>query len=112
MLPYRYAWHVERNSLTLGTTVRMRSSSFSRSDGSYVAGTDDLTNTGPICEDPRQAVPASGQKWTSLAELGEDHHHSLLQDEEDHRITFIQTEPGFAINQTREISNPPGREPG
>ena len=56
---------------------------------------------GPICEDPRQFVPASGQSWTTLAELQSSRTTSLLRDDEDSRITFIQTEPAFGINQTR-----------
>ncbi|ODN76721.1 hypothetical protein L202_05346 [Cryptococcus amylolentus CBS 6039] len=54
----------------------------------------------PICEDPRQYVPVTGQEWTSLAELGSGRKHILQPDEEDARINHIMTEPGFAINQT------------
>ncbi|AFR97789.2 hydrolase [Cryptococcus neoformans C23] len=54
----------------------------------------------PICEDPRQWVPASGQAWTSLADLGSKSKHSLLPDKEDVRISHIITEPAFAIGQT------------
>ncbi|WVR03655.1 hypothetical protein IAU60_000650 [Kwoniella sp. DSM 27419] len=54
-----------------------------------------------ICADPRQAVPASGQEWTSLSSLARDgRKHRLLVDDEDERISMIVTEPGFAINQT------------
>ncbi|ORY29341.1 hypothetical protein BCR39DRAFT_532414 [Naematelia encephala] len=53
-----------------------------------------------ICEDPRQFVPASGQSWSSLAELGETRTQRLTEDQEDGRIKFIHTEPGFGINQT------------
>ncbi len=60
-----------------------------------------LCETGPICENPRQFVPASGQSWTSLSKLGSTRTHSLLRDDQDGRITFIQTEPAFGINQTR-----------
>ena len=42
----------------------------------------DARAAGVICEDPRQFVPASGQEWTTLAELGERHRHTLLTDEE------------------------------
>lgn len=59
-----------------------------------------LRSTCPICEDPRQFVPASGQSWTTLAELQSSRTTSLLRDDEDSRITFIQTEPAFGINQT------------
>lgn len=61
------------------------------------------SSSGPICEDPRQWVPASGQAWTSLADLGSKSKHSLLPDKEDVRISHIVTEPAFAIGQTREL---------
>ena len=60
-----------------------------------------LTRSGPICEDPRQAVPPTGQKWTSLADLGETRKNVLIEDVEDSRLTHIGTEPPFAINQHR-----------
>ncbi|WWC85986.1 uncharacterized protein L201_000857 [Kwoniella dendrophila CBS 6074] len=60
-----------------------------------------------ICEDPRQAIPATGQEWTNLIELGnnpgeggENRKHVILKDEEDDRISLISCKPGFAINQT------------
>ena len=56
---------------------------------------------GVVCDDPRQFVPASGQQWTSLSVLGQSKHHSILKDTEDTRVSFIQTEPSFGINQTR-----------
>jgi hypothetical protein len=54
-----------------------------------------------ICNDPRQAVPASGQAWTTLAEMGGGMKNTLIRDWEDGRISFIGTEPGFGIHQTR-----------
>ncbi|RXK35967.1 hydrolase [Tremella mesenterica] len=54
----------------------------------------------PICEDPRQFVPPSGQAWTTLADLSSNRKHTLLPDKEDKRVTFIQTIPGFGIDQT------------
>jgi hypothetical protein len=68
--------------------------------------TDLAEEVGPICEDPRQFVPESGQTFTSLAQLGDRVHH-VTPDKEDGRIAFISTEPGFGINQTR---TPPVRE--
>ncbi|WWD16304.1 hypothetical protein CI109_100730 [Kwoniella shandongensis] len=59
-----------------------------------------VRNNCPICEDPRQFVPASGQAWSSLAELSSSSKHTLLPDSEDERDCLIQTEPGFGINQT------------
>ena len=61
---------------------------------------------GLICNDPRQFVPDAGQSWTSLAQLSGDRKNRLLVDKEDRRVTFIQTEPGFGINQTRELTQP------
>lgn len=55
-----------------------------------------------ICEDPRQFVPESGQSWTNLSDLGQNRTQSLLRDKEDDRISLIQTEPPFGINQTRK----------
>ncbi len=50
----------------------------------------------PICEDPRQYVPESGQRWTTIAELAADHRNAIRRDEE---LTGIGTEPHFAIGQ-------------
>lgn len=63
--------------------------------------------SGPICDDPRQAVPPSGQTWTNLAELGDStdkgqaHYNTLQEDEDDDRVILIGTQPSFAIGQTR-----------
>lgn len=62
------------------------------------------STTGPCCEDERQWSPASGQTWTTLGNLSASHTHSLMVDTEDSRIAYIQCEPPFAINQTRECS--------
>jgi hypothetical protein len=56
---------------------------------------------GPICEDPRQFVPASGQAWTNLAELGPSRTVSIVRDDEDVRISSINVDPPVGINQTR-----------
>jgi hypothetical protein len=50
----------------------------------------------PVCEDPRQYVPVSGQQWTTLEELRRDH-RNVLRDEAG--FTGIGTEPKFAIGQ-------------
>jgi hypothetical protein len=34
--------------------------------------------------------------------MSEGRRHTLLVDKDDERVTFVQTVPGFAINQTRE----------
>ncbi|KAK1927792.1 hypothetical protein DB88DRAFT_507865 [Papiliotrema laurentii] len=53
-----------------------------------------------ICDDPRQFVPPTGQSWTSLSDLQQSRTHEVKRDEEDHRVSFIHTTPGFGINQT------------
>ena len=50
----------------------------------------------PVCEDPRQYVPVSGQAWTSMEALQADHHNRFA-----HEGPFlgIGTEPKFGIGQ-------------
>jgi hypothetical protein len=50
----------------------------------------------PICEDARQYVPESGQRWTSLPELAADRRNEVRPDED---LIGIGTEPRFAIGQ-------------
>jgi hypothetical protein len=50
----------------------------------------------PICEDPRQYVPPSGQQWTTLAELAADHENEIRAEGE---FTGIGTRLSFAIGQ-------------
>jgi glyoxylase-like metal-dependent hydrolase (beta-lactamase superfamily II) len=50
----------------------------------------------PICEDERQYVPASGQRWTTLEALRGDHANRVAAEAE---LTGIGTEPRFAIGQ-------------
>jgi hypothetical protein len=50
----------------------------------------------PICEDPRQYVPESGQAWTTTAELAAGHANRIASELE---LTGIGTEPSFAIGQ-------------
>ena len=49
-----------------------------------------------ICEDPRQWVPADGQRWTTMAELRATHVNRVRRDGE---LIGIGTEPRFAIGQ-------------
>jgi hypothetical protein len=51
----------------------------------------------PICEDERQWVPDTGQKWTSLEELAGDHRNEIRK--EDPELFGIGIEPAFAIGQ-------------
>ena len=50
----------------------------------------------PICEDPRQYVPASGQAWTTLEALQGEHRNAVRA---EGVLTGIGTEPRFAIGQ-------------
>ena len=50
----------------------------------------------PVCEDPRQYVPVSGQSWTTLAEIQASHTNAILPEGE---LTAIGTKPKFAIGQ-------------
>ena len=51
----------------------------------------------PICEDDRQFVNPRGQSWTTLDELGREHHNVFRGLETG--LTGIGTEPRFAIGQ-------------
>jgi glyoxylase-like metal-dependent hydrolase (beta-lactamase superfamily II) len=50
----------------------------------------------PVCEDPRQYVPVSGQQWTSLDALRADHVNAIRP---EGAFVGIGTEPRFAIGQ-------------
>jgi hypothetical protein len=50
----------------------------------------------PVCEDPRQYVPAGGQQWTTLEDLRRDHRNAVR---DEGGFTAIGTEPRFAIGQ-------------
>ncbi|MGX6449921.1 MBL fold metallo-hydrolase, partial [Patulibacter sp. S7RM1-6] len=50
----------------------------------------------PICEDPRQYVPESGQAWTTPEALSADHR---LVVRDDRGLPGVGVEPSFAIGQ-------------
>jgi hypothetical protein len=50
----------------------------------------------PICDDPRQFVPESGQAWTTLADLRGDHVNRI---DPEGDLVGIGTDPEFAIRQ-------------
>ena len=50
----------------------------------------------PICEDERQYVGWSGQRWTTLEDLRKEHRDQVR---DDCGLTGIGTEPSFAIGQ-------------
>src|SRR5215472_6481353 len=60
----------------------------------------------PICEDERQFVRHTGQKWTTLEGLRADHQNHLQ--EEAPRLLGIGTEPEFAIGQRALLLQSPG----
>jgi hypothetical protein len=53
--------------------------------------------TCPICEDERQWVPPSGQRWTTREELLREHRHEVR--EEEPGLVGIGIEPRFGIGQ-------------
>jgi hypothetical protein len=64
--------------------------------GTQFADSSEAPASCPICEDPRQYVPPSGQRWTTLAELAADHENEIRA---DGALTGIGTSPSFAIGQ-------------
>jgi glyoxylase-like metal-dependent hydrolase (beta-lactamase superfamily II) len=59
-----------------------------------------------ICDDERQYVPASGQRWTSLEELRAEGRRNVLEPLEP-GLTQIRTEPSFAIGQQAYLVQTP-----
>ena len=58
-----------------------------------------------VCEDERQYVGWSGQRWTTLAELRNDH-RNVIRD--DLGLTGIGSEPSIAIGQRALLVQSPG----
>lgn len=56
----------------------------------------------PICDDQRQYVPASGQRWLKLDELEQDGQHTVVKENEPGLIG-ITTEPVVGIGQTSQL---------
>src|SRR3954469_13989732 len=54
------------------------------------------SETCPICADPRQYVPVTGQRWTTLEALRETHANDVR---DEAGLTGIGTTPQFAIGQ-------------
>ncbi|QWF82112.1 MBL fold metallo-hydrolase [Amycolatopsis sp. CA-230715] len=61
----------------------------------YAAAREDC----PICEDERQYVPASGQRWTSLDEMRASGEYAARIEEEGPGLLGIGTQPRFAIGE-------------
>lgn len=73
-------------------------------------GVQHATSDGPpqrcaICEDPRQYVPASGPRWTTMAALAGGHRNSFRLHERG--LFGIGTEPHFAIGQRAMLVRTP-----
>lgn len=61
----------------------------------------------PICEDPRQYVPATGQAWTTLGALQASHHNRIARQGE---LEGVGTEPAIGIGQRALlVPHGPGR---
>jgi len=60
----------------------------------------------PICEDERQFVRHSGQEWTTLERLADEHHNRF--ENEAPQLLGIGTEPEFAIGQRALLLQSPG----
>jgi glyoxylase-like metal-dependent hydrolase (beta-lactamase superfamily II) len=65
--------------------------------GTQCAASEEPPAGCPICQDVRQYVPGSGQRWTTLEELRQRHRNSWHLCEPD--LFAIGTEPEFAIGQ-------------
>jgi hypothetical protein len=52
----------------------------------------------PLCEDERQWVPPTGQRWTTMARLAADGYHSVVREIEPGLIG-IGCEPGVGVGQ-------------
>lgn len=60
----------------------------------------------PICEDERQYIGPEGQQWTTLDELLSLHSNTIKSEEPN--LTYIRTDPGFAISQCARLIQTPG----
>ncbi len=65
--------------------------------GTQFAAAEVMPEVCPICEDDRQYVPVAGQRWTTLAELRQNHANTLKVQEPN--LVGIGIEPQFAIGQ-------------
>jgi hypothetical protein len=64
--------------------------------GVQFAPTADPSEHCPICEDERQYIGWSGQRWTTLDELCKQHKNEVR---DDLGLVGIGTHPSFAIGQ-------------
>jgi hypothetical protein len=66
---------------------------------------DDAPERCPVCDDERQYVGWSGQRWTTLEELRKKHRNEL---HDDLGLLGVGTEPSFAIGQRALLIPSPG----
>ena len=52
----------------------------------------------PLCEDERQWVPPSGQRWTTMGQLAADGHHTVIREVEP-GLTGVGCEPDVGVGQ-------------
>lgn len=67
-------------------------------------GTTSPPKTCPVCDDPRQWVPPSGQSWTTLEELqtSDEKYHNVIEKDlysNDDNLYSVYTVPQIAIGQ-------------
>src|SRR5947207_7001688 len=65
--------------------------------GTQFAETAEPPRRCPICEDERQFVRHTSQKWTTLEQLRAAHHNRI--EDEAAQLLGVGTEPEFAIGQ-------------
>jgi len=74
---------------------------------------EELNNQCPICLDPRQYVPPTGQSWTTLTQLRSENKHKNLFHAVDAprtseaQLLAIRTEPQLAIGQSAYLVRTP-----
>lgn len=73
--------------------------------GTQFPSSDTPPITCPICEDERQYIGRSGQKWTSLTKLQRECKNAFREIEPG--LTGIGTEPAFAIGQQAHLIETP-----
>src|SRR5579859_733968 len=69
--------------------------------GVQYAETDSPPDHCRICEDERQYIGWGGQQWTTLDALRADHRNIVAS--EGPNLTYIQTDPAFAIGQCARL---------
>jgi glyoxylase-like metal-dependent hydrolase (beta-lactamase superfamily II) len=71
--------------------------------GTQFAATENDPAHCPICEDERQYVNPDGQQWTTLEAMRDGGTYRNVFTSESTGLTFVQTEPKFAIGQRAHL---------